>query len=122
GLDGPMLPDAAAIVHPRLPGGSYPFGDLSGAGVAFKLAWAVAQRASASDRVSPDLRDLLLDGVGLAALGLVADVVPLRDGNRLFVRHGLERIRTHPSLGLKALLEASGVKPDDTITSEDVGY
>jgi len=122
GLDGPLLPIAATLVHPRLPGSTYPFGDLSGAGVAFKLAWAVAQRASGSDRVAPDLRELLLDAVGMAALGLVADVVPLRDENRILVRHGLERIRTHPSVGLKALLAAAGVKPEDTITSEDVGF
>ena len=122
GLDGPILPAAAVVVHPRLPGSEYPFGDISGAGVAFKLAWAIAQRYSESDRVSPELREILLDAVGLAALGLVADVVPLRDENRIFVRHGLERIRTNPSVGLKALLLAAGVKPDDTILAEDVGF
>jgi single-stranded-DNA-specific exonuclease len=122
GLNGPLLPIAATVVHPRLPGSSYPFGDLSGAGVALKLAWAIAQRASGSERVNPELRELLLDAVGLAALGLVADVVPLRDENRILVRHGLERIRTHPSVGLKALLEAAGVKSDTAITSEDVGF
>ena len=55
-------------------------------------------------------------------LGLVADVVPLRDENRILVRHGLERIRTNPSVGLKALLDASGVKPDQAFTAEDVGF
>ncbi|HVL15049.1 MAG TPA: DHH family phosphoesterase, partial [Gemmata sp.] len=122
GLDGPMLPAAAAVVHPRLPGGTYPFGDLSGAGVALKLAWAVAQRVSGSDRVAQELRELLLDAVGLAALGLVADVVPLRDENRILVKHGLDRIRTHPSLGLRALMDAAGIKRDADVTSEDVGY
>ena len=123
GLDGPLLPVAAVLVHPRLPAAMpYPFGDLSGAGVAFKLAWAVAQRACGSEKVPPELREALLDAVGLAALGLVADVVPLRDENRILVRHGLERIRTNPSVGLKALLDASGVKPEQTLTSEDVGF
>jgi single-stranded-DNA-specific exonuclease len=122
GLDGPLLPAAATIVHPRLPGSSYPFGDLSGAGVALKLAWALAQRISSSEKVLPELRELLLDAVGLAALGLVADVVPLRDENRIFVKHGLERIRTRPSIGLRALLECAGVKAEGLITAEDVGY
>ena len=122
GLDGPLLPIATTLVHPRLPGSKYPFGDLSGAGVALKLAWAIAQRVTGSERVSPELRELLLDAVGLAALGLVADVVPLRGENRILVRHGLERIRTHPSIGLKALLAAAGVKPDSVISSEDVGF
>ena len=63
--------------------------------------------ASGSEKVSPELRELLLDAVGLAALGLVADVVPLRDENRIFVKHGLERIRAKPSVGLRALLECA---------------
>ena len=48
---GPRLPEAAAIVHPRLPGGDYPFGGLSGSGVALKLAWALCQQASGAKRV-----------------------------------------------------------------------
>ncbi len=124
GMDGaPLLPPASVLVHPRLPAAvPYPFGDLSGAGVAFKLAWAVAQRACGSEKVPTELREVLLDAVGLAALGLVADVVPLRDENRILVRHGLNRIRENPSVGLKALLDASGVKPDQVLTSEDVGF
>jgi single-stranded-DNA-specific exonuclease len=123
GPDGtPILPAAAVLIHPRLPGGSYPFDGLCGAGVAFKLAWALAQRASGGERVSPELREFLLDAVGLAALGLVADVVPVRDENRIFVRHGLERIRRKPTVGLKALLAAAGVAEDRPISSEDVGF
>jgi single-stranded-DNA-specific exonuclease len=118
----PLLPAAEVLVHPRLPGGAYPFDGLSGAGVAFKLAWAVAQRASGGDRVSPELREFLLDAVGLAALGLVADVVPLRDENRILVRHGLDRIRTHPSVGLRALIEAAQIEKDGVITSEDIAF
>ena len=101
------LPPAAAVVHPRLPGSAYPFGELSGAGVAFKLAWAVAQRASGSERVTPELREFLLDAVGLAALGLVADVVPLRDENRILVRHGLARL-CGPSAGRDSSADRGG--------------
>ncbi len=123
GLDGPLLPVASVLVHPRLPAAvPYPFGDLSGAGVALKLAWALAQRVGGAQKVAPEMREVLLDAVGLAALGLVADVVPLRDENRILVRHGLERVRTNPSVGLKALLDASGVKPDQVVTAEDVGF
>src|SRR5205814_5400622 len=82
------LPAAATVIHPRLPGSAYPFGALSGAGVAFKLAWALCQRSCGGERVTPRFRDFLLDSVALAALGLVADVVPLHDENRIFVRHG----------------------------------
>jgi single-stranded-DNA-specific exonuclease len=116
------LPAADVLVHPRLPGSAYPFDGLSGAGVAFKLAWAVAQRASGGERVSPELREFLLDAVGLAALGLVADVVPLRDENRIFVRHGLERIKARPSVGLKALIDAAGLGSNGKLTAEDIGF
>lgn len=117
-----LLPDASVLVHPRLPGSTYPFEGLSGAGVAFKLAWAVAQKASGSEKVTPDLRELLLDCLGLAALGLIADVVPLQDENRIFVRHGLARIKEKPSIGLKALMDAAQLGGDKPITSEDVGF
>jgi single-stranded-DNA-specific exonuclease len=116
------LPDAEVLVHPRLPGSAYPFDGLSGAGVAFKLAWAIAQRASGGERVNPELREFLLDAVGLAALGLVADVVPLRDENRIFVRHGLDRIRARPSVGLAALVEAAGLGSNGKLTSEDIAF
>jgi single-stranded-DNA-specific exonuclease len=116
------LPDARGLVHPRLPGSKYPFHGLSGAGVAFKLAWAIAMRASGSERVSPILREYLLDATGLAAMGLVADVMPLRDENRILVRKGLERLVAKPSVGLNALVVASGLGESQSIKAEDVAY
>jgi single-stranded-DNA-specific exonuclease len=116
------LPDAAVLVHPRLPGTAYPFGWLSGAAVAFKLAWALAQRACGSDKVTPRFRDYLLDAVALAALGIVADVVPLHDENRILVRHGLARLRQAPLPGLQALCEAAGLGPGAALRAADVGF
>jgi single-stranded-DNA-specific exonuclease len=123
----PVLPRAACLVHPRLPGSAYPFGDLSGAGVALKLAWELARKASGGEKTSPELREFLLDAVGLAALGLVADVVPLHDENRLLVKHGLARIAERPSIGLRALLDAALGRPEPgqdrkPVTAEDVGF
>ncbi|MFO0847787.1 MAG: single-stranded-DNA-specific exonuclease RecJ [Gemmataceae bacterium] len=115
------LPAADALVHPRLPGGAYPFAGLSGAGVALKLAWALAQRACGGERVSPELRELLLDAVGLAALGTVADVVPLRDENRAIVRHGLLRLAKRPPVGVKALIEAAKLGTNG-LKAEDIGF
>jgi single-stranded-DNA-specific exonuclease len=108
---GPQLPEAAAIVHPRLPRGAYPFGDLSGAGVAFKLAWAICQQASGAQKVAPRMRDFLVQAVGLAALGTIADVVPLLDENRVLVRHGLESLARCPTVGVAALLAVAKVQP-----------
>jgi single-stranded-DNA-specific exonuclease len=116
------LPPADVLVHPRLPGSTYPFGGLSGAGVALKLAWAVAQRVTGSERVAPHLREYLLDAVGLAALGLVADVVPLRDENRVLVRHGLERLAKKPFTGIQALVAAAGIGANGAIRAEDVAF
>ena len=116
------LPDAAVLVHPRLPGTSYPFVGLSGAGVAFKLAWALCQRACGSERVTPRYRDFLLDSVVLAALGLVADVVPVLDENRIFVRYGLTRLRQAPSPGLKALLDATRLADKAQLSADDISF
>jgi single-stranded-DNA-specific exonuclease len=116
------LPRASVLVHPRLPGSQYPFDGLSGAGVAFKLAWAIAQEVSGREKVDPIWREYLLDAVGLAALGLVADVMPLRDENRIFVRHGLARLASHPSVGIRALLTAANVGGGGVIRAEDVGF
>jgi len=116
------LPDAAAVVHPRLPGHSYPFAGLSGSGVAFKLAWALAVRACGSDKVPPNFREFLLDAVMLAALGTVADVVPLHDENRILVRHGLARLKHTPSIGLKSLIEAAGLAAKADLRASDIGF
>lgn len=123
------LPNAAVLVHPRLPGSAYPFDGLSGSCVAFKLAWAVAQAATKTERVPDEFKTFLLDAMGLAALGLIADVMPLRDENRVFVKHGLARLVARPSVGVKALLVASGLLKTDengntttTLRAEDVGF
>lgn len=120
---GPRLPEAAAIVHPALPGTSYPFSGLSGAGVAFKLAWALCQHASGAKKVSEALRSFLVQAVGLAALGTVADVVPLVDENRVLVADGLRTsLKVNPPIGLTALIEVAQLDGKDTLCSEDVAY
>jgi single-stranded-DNA-specific exonuclease len=116
------LPQADVLVHPRLREGAYPFGSLSGAGVAFKVAWALCQLACGGEKVAPRHRDCLLDAVSLAALGTVADVVPLRDENRIFVRHGLARMKQTPILGLKALVDAAGLDKKESICATDIGF
>ena len=119
---GGVLPAAAAIVHPRLPGSNYPFGGLCGAGVAFKLAWALCQRASEAKRVKPAMRDFLLAAVGLAAVGTVADVVPLLDENRILVRHGLVSLRERPVLGMAALLRLTNLDQKPQLSAEDIAF
>lgn len=116
------LPRAAALVHPRLPGYLYPFGGLCGAGVAFKLAWAICQRASQARKVSPQMRDFLVAAMALAALGTVADVVPLIDENRVLVHHGLLSLHQQPQVGLAALLQVTQLHQKPRLSSEDIGF
>jgi len=116
------LPAAASLVHPRLPGTDYPFGDLCGAGVAFKLAWGICQRLGDGKRASPRMRDFLISAVGLVAIGTVADVVPLTGENRVFVRYGLAGLRERASLGLKALMQVAGLEGKHALQSEDIAF
>lgn len=126
----PDLPDASVLVHPRLPGGDYPFGELSGAGVALKVAWALCQLLSESKKVSPRMREFLLEAVTLAALGTVADVVPLVGENRALVRQGLQALNYlnraagngSGQIGLRALLQAAALTNTTTLRSTDVAF
>ncbi|MCC6228267.1 MAG: single-stranded-DNA-specific exonuclease RecJ [Phycisphaerales bacterium] len=115
------MPKCFALVHPRVPGSKYPFGDLSGAGVAFKLAWRLATTHAGGGKVSEKMRALLLDLLALAALGTIADVVPLVGENRVIARFGLSRIKSSPLVGMRALVEASGLD-GASVSSEDVGF
>lgn len=116
------LPDASVLVHPRLPDSTYPFPQLCGAGVAFKLAWAICQQLSQARKVTDAFRAFLLESVALVALGTVADVVPLIDENRLFVWHGLRSLKEGPSVGLKALLEVTQLNSGKELNAEHIGY
>jgi single-stranded-DNA-specific exonuclease len=120
-VDEADLPDACALVHPRLPGSAYPFGELCGAGVAFKLAWRLATMWCNSQRVSEVLQRTLLEVLPLVALGSIADVVPLVDENRVLTRFGLQRIKHTKLEGLRALIVASDLAKDD-IDAEKVGF
>ena len=102
------LPVATAIVHPRHPEGPYPFGGLSGAGVAFKVVSALLEEPA----------DEVLD---LAALGTVADVMSLTDENRIIVKQGLESLKLDPRPGVAALLAAAGTQLSD-IDSSTIGF
>ncbi len=119
---GPILPEAVAIVHPRLPGHRYPFPGLSGAGVAFQPAWARCQHASGAKKVGEQMKNYLLSALGLAALGTVADMVPLADENRVLVQHGLSALKERPGLGLSALMRLTQLDKKPRLDCEDIGF
>ena len=115
------LPRAFAVVHPRRPDSTYPFGDLCGAGVAYKLAWRLATMHCGAERVTPPLRELLLELLAFAALGAIADVVPLLGENRVIARFGLSRIKHSRITGLRALVEAAGLA-GESVDTDHVGF
>ncbi|HVS19272.1 MAG TPA: DHHA1 domain-containing protein, partial [Planctomycetota bacterium] len=108
-------------VNPKLPGSEYPFRELCGAGVAFKLAWGLCQSMSGARRVREDLRAFLSDAMAFVALATVCDVVPLVDENRVLARHGLRALEASRRVGLRALLarcELAG----RALCAEDVAF
>ncbi|MCA9017408.1 MAG: single-stranded-DNA-specific exonuclease RecJ, partial [Planctomycetaceae bacterium] len=119
---GDELPEADCLVHPRLPDSSYEFPHLCGAGVALKLAWAVCQKLGDGQKASPQMREYLKCAVGLAAIGTIADVVPLLGENRILVRYGLGALAERAPLGLQELMKVSEIKTGQTLDTEDIGF
>jgi single-stranded-DNA-specific exonuclease len=138
-FDAQALPQAFALVHPRLGGASldgggagggggngasaapYPFPDLCGAGVAFKLAWQFVKIHCGSQRAPAVFRALLLDLLSLAALGTVADVAPLVGENRVLVTFGLGQIKRTSIIGLNALIDAAKLRAE-TVDAYHAGF
>lgn len=111
-LPGSELPAGTIQINPRQDGCPYPFRDLAAAGLALKLAVALARRCERP----LDLRPLLR----IACLGTIADLVPLLGENRVIAALGLHALGEVRSLGLKALIQQAGVKPP--FTAADVGF
>ena len=107
---GEEVPPALAVINPKQPDCPYPFKDLAGVGVAFKLAQALLRANRrvpvAKGEVGVNEEDLL----DLTALGTVADLAPLLGENRSLVRRGLERLNDPQRLGLRAMIAQVGLK------------
>ncbi len=106
-----VLPEAVAIVDPHRPDGGYPHKELSGVGVAFKLASALCGSQE----------EVLAEYADMVCLGTVADVMPLHGENRAFVARGLESLRHTKRPGIAALMRQSGCEPA-AMNASTVGY
>lgn len=102
------LPHAVAIVHPRYPGSDYPFPDLSGVGVAFKVAWALTD-------------EFPVEQLDLVAIGEIADVVSVTDENHALIAYGIQQLRQGMRPGLAALMKLANLNPAD-LTDQDIGF
>jgi single-stranded-DNA-specific exonuclease len=116
------LPEADAVVHPGLDSPQGGYSELSGAGVAFKLAWQLCRLASQAHRLPENFREFLLHATGLAAVGTIGDVVSLEGENRVLVHCGLHALARKPFLGIQALLDAAGVPPIQPRDSEKIAF
>jgi len=116
GPDG--VPNALAVVNPNQRGCEYPYKQLCGAGVAFKVAQGLMQRcldASVQNK-------LLMSFMKIVAIATIADAVPLTGENRVFAALGLDALRKAVNPGLKALLEVAQISAQRPPTSGEVGF
>lgn len=106
-----IIPECTAVVNPKREGSRYPYKELAGVGVVFKLICALTGDAERAFELYGDL----------VAIGTIADIMPLIDENRILVLHGLSLITKRPSPGIKALLEAVGAR-SGTVSTGIVAY
>jgi single-stranded-DNA-specific exonuclease len=107
-------PECVAVLNPRVPGCDYPDKDLCAAAVAFKLSLALLEQHGAGPNVALNMLDLV-------ALATVADVAPLRGENRILVRYGLRLMAETKNIGLRALINASGLEGRE-LTAGRIGF
>ena len=106
-----ILPEAAAVVDPHRPDGGYPHKNLSGVGVAFKLAAALCGSQ----------QEVLAEYADMVCLGTVADVMLLQGENRVFVSRGLESLRHTRRPGIAALMREAGCAPEN-VSASAIGF
>ena len=102
------------LINPKKPGSEYPFKELCGCGVAFKLAQVLQRKAGLPKSVLSEVLDLV-------AIGTIGDIMPLVDENRTLVKYGLKAINCSGRPGLRKLIKEAGLTPGH-ITSENVGF
>ena len=119
------IPLAEAVVNPKRPDCEYPFKELSGVGVAFKLICAL--ELSSKNNGSYDksvINDMCKQYIDLVTIGTIADVMPLVGENRIIVSSGLKMLQNTQKIGIRALFKATGIDYDNPkkITSSFIGY
>lgn len=112
-VPGETLPDAVAVLNPKRMDCDYPFKELCGVGLAYKVAQALAEQVGLPDHAVYTHMDLV-------ALGTTADIVPLRDENRVLTKYGLAMIQETKKAGLQALINAVGLKQKEIVTGHVV--
>ena len=125
------IPAAVAVINPHRPDCEYPFKELAGVGVVFKFVCAYEEKRESITRREAAKR-IFSEYADLVAIGTIADVMPIKDENRIIVRYGLSKIENNQRIGLGALMEAAASRNDASrnarnkkrtkITSGYIGY
>ncbi len=119
----PELPKCAAVVNPRRPDCEYPFKELSGVGVIFKVICALElDFINCGEYNLFTIKDMCRRYIDLVTIGTIADVMPLYDENRIMVYMGLNMLSTTRNIGVRALFRAVGIDPSKKINSSAIGY
>jgi single-stranded-DNA-specific exonuclease len=117
------VPEAVAVLNPNQAGDGYPFKELCGAGVAFKLAQALLESTAADEAGRVKLREKTLPSfLKLLAIATIADAVPLTGENRAIASLGLVELRKPSQAGLRALMELAEIDTSRPISATDVGF
>ena len=117
------LPVCEAVVNPRRPDCTYPFKELSGVGVVFKLLCALEMDILNFGEYNIfTVKDMCKRYIDLVTIGTIADVMPLYDENRIIVYMGLHLLSSTTNIGVRALLRAVGIEDSKKITSSVIGY
>lgn len=116
------IPDACAVINPKLPSSKFPFKNLAGVGVAFNLAVALRKALRDNNYFTGINEPNLKDYLDIVAIGTIADIVSLQDENRLFVKNGLEVLSNSKRAGIAALKEVIGLSGSDDISAGIVAY
>ncbi|RMG80673.1 MAG: single-stranded-DNA-specific exonuclease RecJ, partial [Bacteroidetes bacterium] len=108
-LPGEIIPPAVAVLDPKQPGCQYPYKELSGCGVGFKLAQAFALENNIPETYVYELIDLV-------AVSIACDIVPVTGENRVLAYYGLQKINKNPRRSIKALFETANLKKEITVS------
>ena len=117
------VPAALSVINPNQPGCDYPYKELCGAAVAFKLAQALMESTVVGGAAKGTLRNKVLPSfLKLLAIATVADAVPLTGENRVIAALGLRELRKPSQAGLRALMELADIDLDEAVSASDVGF
>ncbi len=111
---GNVIPEAIAVLDPKRPDCGYPYKELSGCGVGFKLLQALCIKNNHNP-------DPLYDLLDLVAVSIASDIVPITGENRILAYYGLKKLNTNPRSGLKAIIKISGIE-NKTICIDDIVF